>query len=214
VILGYRAVRFPTVPPGEPAPPMRLPARERRRQLLIVAIEEFGTTGYHETSMNRLADAAGVTKPVLYQHFASKHDLYVEVLRDTGGRLIDSIAVAAAEASTPHAQVEAGFGAYFRFFADDPPAFVVLFGDGTRNDSEFASLAHEVEASLAETIAPLIAIDGLDPDDQRTLAFGIVGMAEGAARYWVARGLDIDPDRLATRMADLAWYGLRGRPKH
>lgn len=188
----------------------RLPARERRRQLLTVAIEEFGTTGYHDTSMNQLADAAGVTKPVLYQHFASKRDLYLELLRDIGGRLRDRIAAATAEANGPHSQVEAGFGAYFRFFADAPASFVVLFGDGARKDEEFAAQAHEVETSLAVTIAELIAIDDLDDDDRRVLAFGIVGLAEGAARYWVGRGLDIQPDRLAGRMADLVWYGLRG----
>jgi AcrR family transcriptional regulator len=189
---------------------VRLPAAERRRQLLSVAIEEFGSTGYHDTSMNRLADAAGVTKPVLYQHFASKRDLYLELLRDIGGRLRESILEATSKAEGPHRQVEAGFGAYFKFFADDPPAFVVLFGDGARKDEEFAALSHEVEASLAETIAELIVADGLDEDDRRVLAFGIVGLAEGSARYWVARGLDIDTNRLATRLADLAWYGLRG----
>jgi AcrR family transcriptional regulator len=177
---------------------------------LSVAIEEFGSTGYHDTSMNRLADAAGVTKPVLYQHFASKRDLYLELLRDIGGRLRESILDATSQASGPHSQVEAGFGAYFRFFADDPPAFVVLFGDGARKDEEFAALSHEVEASLAETIAELIVAEGLDEDDRRVLAFGIVGLAEGSARYWVARGLDIDTSRLATRLADLVWYGLRG----
>ncbi|HEX7097295.1 MAG TPA: TetR/AcrR family transcriptional regulator [Acidimicrobiales bacterium] len=193
------------------SPPVtRLPARERRRQLLSVAIAEFGTTGYHRTSMNRLADAAGVTKPVLYQHFVSKRDLYLELLRDIGSRLRDSITAATANADGPHQQVEAGFAAYFRFFADDPPAFVVLFGDGARRDEEFAAQAHEVERSLAETIADQITIEDLDRDDRAVLAYGIVGLAEGAARYWVSRGLDIEPDRLARRVADLVWYGLRG----
>src|SRR5690606_32138013 len=154
---------------------------------LSVAIEAFGTSGYHDTSMNRLADAAGVTKPVLYQHFASKRDLYLELLRDIGGRLRDRIAQATAAADGPRSQVEAGFAAYFRFFADDPPAFVVLFGDGARRDEEFALQAHEVETSLAETIADLIISEDLDDDDRRILAFGIVGLAEGSARYWVGR---------------------------
>jgi AcrR family transcriptional regulator len=202
------------VRPGSAASPVRLPARERRRQLLSVAVEEFGSGGYHDTSMNRLADAAGVTKPVLYQHFASKRDLYLELLRDIGGRLRDAIAEATGGAHGPHSQVEAGFAAYFRFFADDPPSFVVLFGDGARRDEEFATVAHEVEASLAETIAELITTETLDDDDRRLLAFGIVGLAEGSARYWVARGLDIDTSRLASRMADLVWYGLRGPGKH
>ena len=54
---------------------IRLSAPERRKQLLAVAVDEFGVQGYHITTMNRLAEAAGVTKPVLYQHFPSKRDL-------------------------------------------------------------------------------------------------------------------------------------------
>jgi AcrR family transcriptional regulator len=189
---------------------VRLPASQRRRQLLSVAINEFGTHGYHDTSMNRLADAAGVTKPVLYQHFASKRALYLELLRDVGGRLRDAITMAAAATTTPREQVESGFRAYFRFLADEPGAFDVLFGDIARKDAQFASVSHEVEASLAESIAELMTFEDHDDDDKRVLAFGIVGLAEGTARYWVSRGRDIDADDLARRLAELAWYGLRG----
>lgn len=192
---------------------IRLAAPERRKQLLAVAVGEFGINGYHETTMNRLAEAAGVTKPVLYQHFSSKRDLYLAVLHDLGSGLRDAISEATRQASSPHEQVEAGFGAYFGFFAAKPSAFHVLFGDGARNDAEFAAVSHQVETELAKAIADLITV-GLDAEDRRLLAFGIVGLAEGSSRFWVSRGLDIDPDRLATRMADLVWFGLRSTPKH
>jgi AcrR family transcriptional regulator len=191
---------------------IRLSAPERRKQLLAVAVDEFGVQGYHITTMNRLAEAAGVTKPVLYQHFPSKRDLYLAVLDDVGERLRSAISAAASLATTAHEQVEAGFGAYFGFFANEPAAFQVLFGDAARTDDEFSVVSHRVEVELADTIADLITV-GTDPDDRRLLAFGIVGLAEGSSRYWVARGLDIDPGQLAARMADLIWYGLRG-PKH
>jgi AcrR family transcriptional regulator len=190
---------------------VRLPAAERRQQLLDVALESFGSHGYTDTSMNRLAQAAGVTKPVLYQHFVSKRDLFLEVLRDIGGRLRAAIGAATAAAPTPRAQVEAGFLAYFRFFADRPAAFAVLFDDSSRRDREFAAEAHLVEAHLAETLTDLIAIDDLSLEDRRILAFGIVGMAESTSRYWVSRGLDFEPEAVATTVAELAWFGLRGR---
>ncbi len=192
---------------------IRLSAPERRKQLLAVAVGEFGVRGYHITTMNQLAEAAGVTKPVLYQHFPSKRDLYLAVLGDVGERLRKAIADATGRASSPHAQVESGFSAYFGFFANEPAAFQVLFGDAARNDDEFAAVSHRVETELADTIAELMTI-GTDADDRTLLAFGIVGLAEGSSRYWVARGLDIDPAQLATRMADLVWYGLRGAPRH
>ena len=190
----------------------RLPAIQRRRQLLNVAIEQFGRTGFHDTSMNALAKSAGVTKPVLYQHFPSKRHLYLAVLNDIGTRLREALEASVEQATSPHSQVEAGFRSYFSFFANEPAAFDVLFGDGSRRDPMFAKEAQAVESSIAENVASHITIDDLSPVDRRVLAFGIVGMAEGTSRYWMARGLDIDADHLAKRLANLAWYGLRGMP--
>src|SRR5438309_5302223 len=93
----------------------RLPAARRRRQLLDVALEVFATNGFHRTSMEEVAEAAGVTKPVLYQHFGSKRELYLELLDDVGAHLMDAIAKAVAAAPGPRQQVEAGFAAYCRF---------------------------------------------------------------------------------------------------
>ncbi|HUP71534.1 MAG TPA: TetR/AcrR family transcriptional regulator [Acidimicrobiales bacterium] len=191
----------------------RLPALQRRRQLLNVAVESFSTSGFHKTSMSALAAAAGVTKPVLYQHFSSKSELYLEVVRDIGGRLRDDLAKAVADATSAHSQVEAGFRSYFQFFANEPFAFEVLFGDGSRRDPEFAREAHAVEESIAESIAQLIAIDDMPELDRQVLAFGIVGLAEGAGRYWMNHHLELAPSDLAARVAELAWYGLRGRPR-
>jgi AcrR family transcriptional regulator len=79
----------------------RLPAPRRRRQLLDVATAVFGGSGYHEASMDEVAEAAGVTKPVLYQHFASKRELYLELLDDVGTRLIDAVVAATRAADDP-----------------------------------------------------------------------------------------------------------------
>ena len=77
----------------------RLPAAARRRQLLDSALDVFAARGYHGASMNDVADAAGVTKPVLYQHFDSKQDLYLALLEEVGRRLITAIAKATAGAA-------------------------------------------------------------------------------------------------------------------
>ena len=117
----------------------RLPAARRREQLLEVALEVFGELGFHPASMNDVAEAAGVTKPVLYQHFRSKRELYKQVLTDVGDHLLDAITKATAAAKSPHEQVELGFIAYFRFVEANEAAFRVLFGGGTRRDEEFAA---------------------------------------------------------------------------
>src|SRR5947207_3675576 len=101
----------------------RLPAPRRRRQLLDVAMEVFATNGFHRTSMSEVAEAAGVTKPVLYQHFGSKRELYLELLDDVGGRLMEEITKAVTGADGPRQQVHAGFRAYFHFVAHQRSAF-------------------------------------------------------------------------------------------
>ena len=201
----------PTLLRVTPRPPAsRLPAARRRRQLLEVALAVFGEQGFHQTSMNDVAEAAGVTKPVLYQHFRSKRDLYREVLTDVGGQLLDAITKATTAARSPHEQVELGFVAYFRFVATNEAAFRVLFGGGTRRDEEFAAQVAQVEGAIAEAIATLIDVEGLTGAQRRQLAHGLVGLAEGTSRLWVAEGAEEQPEQLAALVADLAWRGLRG----
>jgi AcrR family transcriptional regulator len=187
----------------------RLTAAARREQLLDVGLEVFSRNGFHATSMNDVADAAGVTKPVLYQHFASKRELYLALLQEEGARLLRAIATATAAADSPRAQVEQGFAAYFRWVAEDHEAFLLLFGSGARRDEEFADEVRRVEDAIATAIAPLIQAD-IDPPHQRTLAYALVGLAEGTSRDLVQRGERFDPDRLARQVSELAWGGLRG----
>ncbi len=170
----------------------------------------FAERGFHPTSMNDIAEAAGVTKPVLYQHFRSKRQLYLVLLDDVGGQLLEAIDEATSKAPGPREQVEAGFRAYFRFVAENEDAFSVLFGGGTRRDEEFNHRVLEVENAIAEAIAVLIEVEGLDAEGRRLLAHGLVGLAEGTSRHWLAGGLAGDPDDHATLLGDLAWAGLRG----
>ncbi len=187
---------------------VRLPAAERRQQLVDTALALFAERGLHGTSMDDIADAAGVTKPVLYQHFASKRALFLELLDDVGKSLLASIAAATAGAAGPREQVEAGLTAYFQFVADHHSSFVLLFGDGSRRDAEFASAVEDVESVIADFIAGLIDAD-LEDEHRALLAHAIVGLAEGASRRWVSSGA-IEPAHVAAgRVADLAWAGLR-----
>ncbi len=186
----------------------RLSAPARREQLLQIALSVFAAKGYHAASMNDIAEAAGVTKPVLYQHFDSKRELYLALLDECGSRLVESLAKATSEATDGKSQTEKGFQAYFRWVHDDHDAFSLLFGSGARRDAEFALAVRKVVDSTAEAIAPLIAAD-IDPEHQRTIAHALTGLAEGASRRLVALGRQFDPDEVARQVADLAWAGLR-----
>lgn len=188
----------------------RLPAAERRRQLLDAALATFGSHGYHDTSMNDVAEAAGVTKPVLYQHFSSKHDLYLAVLGEVGERLRTTVATGVASARTPREQVEEGFSAWFRWVAEERVGFAVLFAGESRRDPDFTREIARVERAMAETISRLIVVDGLSGDQRLLLGFGIVGLAETTSRHWLAHDVDLGPEELAEQVAGMAWAGLRG----
>jgi len=187
---------------------IRLPASARREQILDVAVQVFARHGFHSTSMNDVADAAGVTKPVLYQHFDSKQDLYLALLDEVGNRLRNAITKATASATNGRTQTELGFHAYFRWVAEDHDAFLLLFGSRASRDEESTMAIRRITAETAQAIAPLIAVD-IDPDHRRTLAQGLVGLAEGVSRHLVERGEAFDPDVLGQQVADLAWAGLR-----
>jgi len=193
----------------------RLPAVQRRRQLLDVSLEVFAAQGFHGASMAEVAAAAGVTKPVLYQHFRSKRELYLELLDDVGQRLLEEVQKATAAAGGPRQQVASGFAAYFRFVSQNESAFRLLFGgEGREADREFADAVRRVEDAMADAIAVLIDAD-IDDDHRRLLAYGVVGLAEATSRHWVLSGRREPVDVLSRRVADLTWAGLRGiRPEN
>jgi AcrR family transcriptional regulator len=206
-------------PSSEPVEPRkRLPAARRRRQLLDVALDRFAASGFHSTSMEEIADAAGVTKPVLYQHFGSKQVLYLELLEMVGAELLDAVVAAAGAESEPYLQVLAGFRAYFGFVAERTSGFQLLFGRGARQADEFADAVAVLEAGVAATVGAFIAAD-IDESHRDLLGYAIVGLGEVTARRWVSErwvaGARLDPaeaEVLARRLSDLVWAGLRGLP--
>ncbi len=187
----------------------RLRGPERRQQLLDVALEVFGVGGYAEASMSEIARAAGITKPVVYQHFASKRALFIEVLDECGRRLGATMDKAAANAAGPREQVELGLSSFVQFFEDNPAAFRTMFSDAIRSDPEFSERVNQIEMMLANGIADLIDVPDLTSADRAVLAHGIVGLAEGACRYWIKADTELSAERVGKLLADLTWAGLR-----
>jgi AcrR family transcriptional regulator len=188
----------------------RLPAEQRRRQLLDVACGVFAARGFHATSMDDVAAAAGVTKPVLYQHFPSKRALFIELLEDVGRELLGRLAEATRGATTGRERVEAGFAAYFQFVTSNESAFRVLFGAAARNDAEFAEIVERILDETAIAISTLIDIQGT-PEHRRVLAHALIGIAEATSRDALTEdGATLDPAVLARWVSELAWFGLRG----
>ncbi|MGA8680864.1 MAG: TetR/AcrR family transcriptional regulator [Acidimicrobiales bacterium] len=205
-------------PISSPVPRRRLTAARRRRQLIDVALETFATSGFNATTMEDIATAAGVTKPLLYQHFASKRALYLELIDDVAARLIGALAVAAAAPRTRR-QVEEAFEAYFRFTIDNQSAVRMLFD--APHDEELARGLRTIEDSIAQFLAPLFDAD-IDEDHRRTLAAAVVGMTEGVTRDWLRVSSEqgrtaaesiSEAQQLAQRLAGFAWGGFRSLNK-
>jgi AcrR family transcriptional regulator len=175
----------------------RLTADARRRQLFEVALSLFAAHGYPATTMDDIAEAAGVTKPLVYQHFESKRALYLELMDVFSSELVTRIVKATAGAEGPRQQVERGFAAYFELMVENEPAFRLLYGRDAPDDPELGAALRRVEDAIAQAIDPLIDA-GLEPGHRLLLAHAVVGMAEGASRHWLnshrPRFADRDPD--------------------
>ena len=158
--------------------------------------------------MNDVADAAGVTKPVLYQHFESKRELYQALLDTVGARMVKAIRTATADVTSGRERTERGFRAYFRWVAANPEAFVLMYGGASRQDQEFAQGVRRVTDEAARAIAPLI--DGVVDDEHRmNLAHALIGVSEAVSRRLVEQGAAFEPDVVADQLSSFAWAGLR-----
>src|ERR1700744_5205596 len=162
----------------------RLTAEQRRGQLFAVALELYAQRGYRATTMDDIAEAAGVTKPLLYQHFPSKRALYLELVDSIAQDLLVAIGRAIMQAEGPRQQVELGFAAYFRLVVSREAEFRLLYGRDPARALGLGRALRAVEDAIAEAIDPLIDA-GLDDDHRRLLAYGIVGMAEGVSRRFL-----------------------------
>jgi AcrR family transcriptional regulator len=191
----------------------RLPRQERRAQLLDAAREAFVAQGYHAAGMDGIAELAGVSKPVLYQHFPGKLELYLAVLDESSDALIDSVRAALESTHDNRRRVRATFAAYFDFVAHDSGSFRLIFESDLTNVPEAASRVQRTNETCAQMIAGVIREDTqLDADTAMVLAMGIFGMAQTSARHWMHSPSAISQEEAARAMSALAWRGISGFP--
>jgi AcrR family transcriptional regulator len=192
---------------------IRLRAAERRAQLLGVARRLFARDGYRGASMESIAEAAGVTKPVLYQHFSSKRALYEALLASELGRLTEELETAFSQAEDNAERLRRGFGAYLAFVDRHEDAFRLLFTEALGLDADFQEQVAAFRHWVAGRVATIIAAEaGLAAPRARALAAAIVGMAEGAAGWWLDERRPLDAGELADELAGLAWKGFARFP--
>jgi AcrR family transcriptional regulator len=190
----------------------RLTAPERRAQLLDVAGRLFADLGYHGLSMEHLADAAGVSKPVLYQHFPSKRELYLALVRDAVSEMTTQVHAALEGTTDNRARVAGAIAAYVDFVEDR--RFPLLFGPGgPADDAEVAGVLARANADLTATVGGLIAEDaGLDRAAGLLLSSALRGLAFHGASQWREHG-GLDKAEAIRLLSRLAWRGIGGFPE-
>jgi AcrR family transcriptional regulator len=192
----------------------RLPRDERRAQLLVAALEVFTAAGYHSAAMDEIADRAKVSKPVLYQHFPSKLDLYLAVLDLHIDSLVFAIQKAIAANRENSARVAATVEAYFGFIDSEGEAFRLLFESDMNVEPQVRERLNRMTYDCAAAISAVISIDtGLGKEESMMLAVGIIGTVQTSARHWLDRDGKIDRQRATELVMNLMWRGISGFPK-
>ena len=192
----------------------RLPRDERRAQLLVAALEVFTAAGYHSAAMDEIADRAKVSKPVLYQHFPSKLDLYLAVLDLHIDSLVFAIQKAIAANRENLARVAATVEAYFGFIDSEGEAFRLLFESDMNVEPQVRERLNRMTYDCAAAISAVISIDtGLGKEESMMLAVGIIGTVQTSARHWLDRDGKIDRRRATELVMNLIWRGISGFPK-
>jgi AcrR family transcriptional regulator len=194
-----------TVPRG------RLSRSARRAQLLDAARDVFADQGYHAAAMDDIAERAGVSKPVLYQHFPGKLELYQALLTTYADELVGQVEAALAATAENEERVQAAVAAYFDFVAGDGKAYRLIFGSDLRGEA--TEVVEDAMNRCIEKVAAAVTTDaGLDSARARLLAVGLVGLSQVAAQYWLDSEQTVNRDEAVALLAGLAWRGLAGFP--
>ena len=192
----------------------RLPRPARRRQLLGAAQEVFVAQGYHAAAMDEIAERAGVSKPVLYQHFPGKLELYLALLDESAQELVRIVSEALSSTTDNKQRVPATFQAFFDFVSSSGEAFRLVFESDLSNEPAVRQRLDRTMRDCAEMISQFIREDaGLRDDEARLLGMALVGMAQVSSRYWLSTDKAIPKDAAEQLLARLAWRGISGWPR-
>jgi AcrR family transcriptional regulator len=192
----------------------RLTAEERREAILDAALEVFARRGFHGSSIDEIAQAAGVSKALIYEHFPSKRDLHVSLLERHTQEIFRLLAEAAATSDPGEVRLRAGVDAFLEFVERRRDAFRMLFRDAV--EPEVAEIVASVQRQAAAAVAGLIATEprkipgeNRDRDRQAVEMVGqqLTGAVQSLAIWW-GEHPDVPREVLVDSAMNFAWVGL------
>jgi len=189
----------------------RLPRTARRAQLLAAAQDVFAANGYHAAGMDEIAERAGVSKPVLYQHFPGKLELYMALLDKHVDELIRRVQTAMESTTDNKLRVRNAVGAYFDFVDGESQAFRLVFESDLRGEPLVKDAIERATTASVDALTATITVDaGLDEHRARLLAVGLVGVSQVSARAWLEDSRALPKDEAIALISNLAWRGIGG----
>ena len=192
---------------------VRMPRSERRLQLMTSASDVFVTNGYHSAGMDEIAERAGVSKPVLYQHFPSKLDLYMAVLSRHIDLMVQGVRQALRSTTDNRQRVHAAVQAFFDFIDNDTQGYRLVFESDLMGDPQVQTSVERGTEACVDAVFDMVSQDsGLDPYRARMLAVGLVGASQVSARYWLEADRPISQEDAINTTAALLWGGLSHVP--
>ncbi|HTW11268.1 MAG TPA: TetR/AcrR family transcriptional regulator [Solirubrobacteraceae bacterium] len=200
-------------------PKPRMPASARRELIVDAAVAEFAQLGYEAASVGRIATAAGVTRTVLYDHFPSKHALFVHILELEQATLIRYLSAALGSPGTTEDRWRAAFDAFFAFVEEQPLGWRLLFPSHAPQDPDAGREYRRVRAESNRILASLLAADarraGLEPETVRARAVFAMhrDALSAAARWWQGHPEVSRAEVVDSAMAAL-WTGFGGMQPH
>ncbi|MFC0581376.1 TetR/AcrR family transcriptional regulator [Micrococcoides hystricis] len=187
----------------------RLPRAERRESLLKAATESFVERGYDGTSMDSIAERGGVSKPVLYQHFDSKHDLYMEILLAAVRQLRDRVTAVLDNSQAPYDRVRAVVTAYFTFVDEECDASKLIYTAAVASDQQIYSVVQNLRHSLAREFADNIASSAeIDKPTAELLGHGLAGMLTTASEHWFSESNGITREDAIRSLTKVSFFGI------
>src|SRR5919198_3067327 len=190
----------------------RTPRAVREAQMVAAAERLFSERGYHGVSMDEIAAASGITKPMLYDYFGSKEGLFLACVERARGRLFEEIASAVRGASEAEGALRAGVEAFLTFANAQRETWTVLFGEGGRFNEAASAIRAEQAGLIAQLLRELPGWEReVDEEELDAIAHVFVGAAEAIA-FWAVEHDEATLDRVAGYLMAVLWPVVRELP--
>jgi AcrR family transcriptional regulator len=191
-----------------PTSRVRMSGKERREQLLDIGRALFASKGFDGTSVEEIADRAGVSKPVVYEHFGGKEGLYAVVVDREVRRLLDRI-TRSLLGNHPRELLEQAAGALLDYVEKDTDGFRILVRDSpvASSSGTFASMISDIATQVEHVLAGEFKSRGYDPKLAGLYSQALVGMVALTGQWWLDARKP-KRDEVAAHLVNLAWNGL------